>query len=54
MNNINASMGNLKVQQGDTRPMNLLQQRHIVETTPVEPPKSRLSPDYQKLQVDPE
>ncbi|XP_033643820.1 protein transport protein Sec24A-like [Asterias rubens] len=54
MNNINASMGNLKVQQGDTRPMNLLQQRHIVETTPVEPPKSRLSPDYQKLQVDPD
>ncbi|XP_038061133.1 protein transport protein Sec24A-like isoform X2 [Patiria miniata] len=54
MNSLNASMNNLRVQQAETRPINLLQERHIVEPMPVEPPKSRLNPEYSKLQVDPD
>ncbi|XP_022080960.1 protein transport protein Sec24A-like isoform X2 [Acanthaster planci] len=54
MNSLSASMNNLRVQQGETMPINLLQQRHIVEPTPVEPPKTRLNPEYSKLQVDPD
>ncbi|XP_072038207.1 protein transport protein Sec24A-like isoform X2 [Amphiura filiformis] len=53
MNNVNAGMGNLRLQQGDTRPVNLLQERHVIPTTPVEPPKTKLNPQFQKQQVDP-
>ena len=56
MNNLNTGMGNMRLQQqqGDTRPLNLLQERHIIPRTPVTPPKSKLNPEFQKQQIDPE
>ncbi|XP_071496499.1 protein transport protein Sec24A-like isoform X1 [Diadema antillarum] len=52
MNDINAGMNNLRLQ--ETRPFNLLQERHIVQAKEFKPPKAKLHPDYQKLQVSPD
>ncbi|XP_077999051.1 protein transport protein Sec24A-like [Glandiceps talaboti] len=53
-NNLSSSMGKLNIQQGDTRPINLLQNRHVLLSTPVEPPKPNLSPEYRKLVCNPD
>ncbi|XP_006824913.1 protein transport protein Sec24A-like [Saccoglossus kowalevskii] len=53
-NNLSSSMGKLNIQQGDTRPINLLQNRHILPTTLVEAPKPNLSPELKKLCCNPD
>ena len=52
MNMLSSGLDNVKLQ--ESRPINLLQERHIVQPKEFKPPKPKLHPDYQKVQVSPE
>ncbi|XP_071952334.1 protein transport protein Sec24A-like isoform X2 [Antedon mediterranea] len=54
MNNLAAGVGKMNMQQSEARPLNLLQERHILPKTPIEPPKPKLSSENQKSQVNPD
>ncbi|XP_033124522.1 protein transport protein Sec24A-like [Anneissia japonica] len=54
MNNLTAGVGKMNLQPNDARPVNLMQERHILPKTPIEAPKPKLSNGNQKTNVSPD
>ncbi|XP_064628770.1 protein transport protein Sec24A-like isoform X2 [Lineus longissimus] len=54
MGNLNANFNRMSFQHGDTRAMNLLQEKNILPNEPVEPPPIRLPNDNRKVNCSPD